>query len=54
MDFIERLFGVAPDGGSGALEAALLVVPLAAAFVVGLIARRRNLRTAARASAAAR
>jgi len=26
MDFIERLFGVAPDGGSGLLEAAYFVV----------------------------
>ena len=26
MDFIERLFGVAPDGGSGLLEAVYFVV----------------------------
>jgi hypothetical protein len=26
MDFIERLFGVAPDGGSGLLEAFYFVV----------------------------
>ncbi|HEX2452379.1 MAG TPA: hypothetical protein VHI99_01660 [Vicinamibacterales bacterium] len=26
MDFIERLFGVAPDGGSGLLEALYFVV----------------------------
>lgn len=29
MDFIERLFGVAPDGGSGALEFLLLAIPVA-------------------------
>jgi len=26
MDFIERLFGIAPDGGSGLLEAVYFVV----------------------------
>jgi hypothetical protein len=26
MDFIERLFGISPDGGSGLLEAAYFVV----------------------------
>ena len=26
MDFIERLFGILPDGGSGALEALYFVV----------------------------
>lgn len=29
MHFIERLFGLAPDGGSGALELLLLVLPVA-------------------------
>ena len=29
MDFIERLWGVSPDGGSGTLELFLLLVPLA-------------------------
>lgn len=28
MDFIERLFGFAPDGGSGALEVLLFAVPI--------------------------
>jgi hypothetical protein len=28
MDFIERLFGVSPDGGDGSLEAVYLVVLL--------------------------
>jgi hypothetical protein len=28
MDFIERLFGIAPDGGSGAFEFLLFLIPL--------------------------
>jgi hypothetical protein len=28
MDFIERVFGLAPDGGSGSLEFLLFVIPL--------------------------
>ena len=28
MDFIERFFGISPDGGSGSLEAMLLTLPL--------------------------
>ena len=41
MDFIERLFGFSPDGGSGAFELFLFLVP-----VVGIVAlwewRRRT------------
>lgn len=40
MDFIERLFGIAPDGGSGWLEILLFAVPLAG--IVWLVARKRN------------
>jgi hypothetical protein len=29
MDFIERIFGFAPDGGSGSLEFLLFAIPLA-------------------------
>jgi len=29
MDFIERIFGFAPDGGSGSLEALLFAIPIA-------------------------
>jgi len=32
MDFIERIFGIAPDGGSGLLEVLLFLIP-----VVGLV-----------------
>jgi hypothetical protein len=28
MDFIERIFGFSPDGGSGAFELLLLAVPI--------------------------
>ena len=27
MDFIEKLFGVSPDGGNGALELTLVAIP---------------------------
>lgn len=38
MDFIERIFGLAPDGGSGAFEVLLFAIPL-----IGIVAlwRRR-------------
>jgi len=29
MDFIEKIFGMAPDGGSGALEFLLIAIPIA-------------------------
>jgi hypothetical protein len=34
MDFIEQIFGFSPDGGSGALELALIVVPLVGVAVL--------------------
>jgi hypothetical protein len=40
MDFIERLFGFAPDGGSGAFEFLLFAVPLAG--IAYLVWRRRD------------
>jgi hypothetical protein len=43
MDFIEKLFGVSPDGGSGTLEFLLLVVPLMAAVAIVTLARRRRI-----------
>jgi hypothetical protein len=42
MDFIERIFGVAPDGGSGSLEFLLFAIPIAG--IAYLIARRRQRR----------
>jgi hypothetical protein len=47
MDFIERLVGIAPDGGSGATEALIL---LCVAFVGMLLVRRRRASTAANSS----
>jgi hypothetical protein len=41
MDLIERVFGLSPDGGSGAVEFALLVVPLLVAAGVRVLGRRR-------------
>jgi MYXO-CTERM domain-containing protein len=43
MNFIEQLFAVAPDGGSGSTEAALLIaIGLVAIYVL----RRRTVRDA--------
>ena len=45
MDFIERIFGISPDGGSGFFEFLLFLIPL-----VGIVAlqvwRRRSRRKA--------
>ena len=41
MDFIERLFGVAPDGGDGSLEALWLAAIVVAIILV--VFRRRIL-----------
>lgn len=43
MDFIERIFGISPDGGSGSLEFMLLFVPAAA--IAAYLVYRRNRRT---------
>ena len=42
MNFIERLFGFTPDGGSGGLEFLLLVVPIAGLCYLALSRRRRH------------
>jgi MYXO-CTERM domain-containing protein len=42
MDFIESIFGFAPDGGSGSLELLLFAVPLAGLFYFAYRRRRRN------------
>jgi hypothetical protein len=41
MDWIEQLFGVSPDGGSGALE--LVIALLVALIVVVVVMARRGL-----------
>ena len=50
MDFIERIFGLAPDGGSGSLEFLLFLLPVAG--IVYLASRRRR-RSARRGGEAA-
>ena len=45
MDFIEQIFGFSPDGGSGALELALIVVSLAG---IGVVAWRAHMRVGMR------
>ena len=39
MDFIERLFGIAPDGGSGNLEFLLFAIPIGG--ICYLVLKRR-------------
>ena len=41
MDFIERIFGLAPDGGSGTLEFLLFALPIAG---LCYLAMRRQMR----------
>jgi len=41
MDWIERWFGVSPDGGDGSLEFLLMLVAVAVAFVLVLGSSRR-------------
>ena len=41
MDFIERLFGIAPDGGSGTLELALFLIPLAGVLLLWDVLQRK-------------
>lgn len=38
MDFIEKIFGFSPDGGSGAFEVMLFLIPV---VVVAVLMRRR-------------
>ena len=42
MDFIERLFGLAPDGGSGMFELLLFAIPIAGIVVLAAWHRKRN------------
>jgi len=40
MDFIERLFGISPDGGSGTFEFLLFAVPIAGIAILWTLRRR--------------
>lgn len=40
MDFIEKLFGISPDAGSGATEIMFLLIPI---LLIVLICARRGL-----------
>jgi hypothetical protein len=42
MDFIEDIFGVAPDGGSGSLEFLLLTALVAGAVAYAALRRSRQ------------
>jgi hypothetical protein len=44
VDFIERIFGISPDGGDGTFEMLLFLVPLAliAAVMLGRWRRTRD------------
>ena len=42
MDFIERLFGIAPDGGSGAFEFVLFAIPIAGLCYLALRHRKNK------------
>jgi hypothetical protein len=43
MNFIERIFGVSPDGGSGLLEVLWFAVPIVA-IIAAIQWRKRHLR----------
>lgn len=34
MDFIERIFGISPDGGSGAFEFMLFIIPVIGVYIL--------------------
>ena len=40
MDFVERIFGVSPDGGNGLFEVVILVVPLVIVVLAVMFYRR--------------
>ena len=42
MNFIEQLFRISPDGGSGVLEACLIAVPLGVVVLRAVLTRATN------------
>ncbi len=45
MEFIERIFHMSPDGGSGALELALFLVPVIVVVIFRLARHSKKVRT---------
>jgi hypothetical protein len=45
MDFIERIFGISPDGGSGVFEALLFLIPLAGAYLIHRVRSHKRRRS---------
>lgn len=39
MDFIEKIFGVSPDGGSGAFEFILFAIPIIVLVILAVTRR---------------
>ena len=44
MDFVERIFGIAPDGGSGLFGILLFLLPIAGIVVLRARYKRKDLR----------
>jgi hypothetical protein len=40
MDFIERIFGISPDGGSGMFELLLILIPITGILAIRALRRR--------------
>lgn len=40
MDFIERIFGISPDGGSGLFEVLLFLIPIVGIIIIYTWRRR--------------
>ena len=42
MDFIERIFGVSPDGGDGSFELLLFLIPVTLMFAIVCWRKKRH------------
>ena len=42
MDFVEQIFGISPDGGSGALELLLFLIPAVGIYFLYRMRSRNN------------
>lgn len=43
MNFVEQLFGTAPDGGNGIFEAVLFLIPITVGLALRLIRKKSPL-----------